>query len=411
MMSRLPRATSAVCLSILGVALLAAACSPDGGSPTVPPGSGGQGGATGGSPGSGGSLGSGGSSASGGSVGTGGSTATGGGVGSGGTVGLGGTTSSGGSQAAGGTTSNGGSQAAGGTTSSGGSQATGGTSAAGGTTTIGSGGRATGGGTGVGGQTGSGGMTGTTARGGATTTTGGSGGTGTGGTGTGGSTVAIDCAAAMPTSGGTTHCGSDRTGKAGSLSWELWSNANNGSDCITYYSVPAFSAKWSNNGDYLARMGIEWGGKSIASLGEVTAEFTYKKTGSGGGYSYIGVYGWARSPCVEYYIIEDSFNGMPVTPWNMQQKGSATIDGEVYKFFAGTSNGTGGSRCGTPFQQYWSIRQKGRQCGVMTITKHYEEWKKVGMNMDSILEAKVLVETGGGSGTVDFPIANVKSSN
>jgi hypothetical protein len=47
----------------------------------------------------------------------------------------------------------------------------------------------------------------------------------------------------------------------------------------------------------------------------------------------------------------------------------------------------------------------------MTITKHYEEWAKVGMKMDSILEAKILVETGGGSGSVDFPVANVKSSN
>ena len=163
----------------------------------------------------------------------------------------------------------------------------------------------------------------------------------------------------------------------------------------------------------MARVGIEWGGKSIASLGEITAEFTYKKSGNGGGYSYIGVYGWAKSPCVEYYIIEDSFNGMPFNHWNMQQKGSATIDGEVYKFFSGTTNGTGGSRCngGGSFQQYWSVRQKGRQCGVMTISKHYEEWAKVGMKMDSILEAKILVETGGGSGTVDFPIANVKSSN
>ena len=216
----------------------------------------------------------------------------------------------------------------------------------------------------------------------------------------------------MPTSGGTTHCGSYRTGKAGSLSWELWSNNYNSNACITYYTTPAFSAKWNNNGDYLARLGIEWGGKSIASLGEITAEFTYKKTGSGGGYSYIGVYGWATSPCVEYYIIDDSFNGMPFSPWNMQQKGSATIDGEVYKFFAGNTNGTGGSRCagGGSFQQYWSVRQKGRQCGVMTITKHFEEWKKAGMNMDNILEAKILVETGGGSGSVDFPIANVKSS-
>jgi hypothetical protein len=217
----------------------------------------------------------------------------------------------------------------------------------------------------------------------------------------------------MPTSGGTSHCGSYKTGKAGNLSWELWSNSYNSNACITYYSTPAFSAKWNNNSDYLARLGIEWGGKSIAQLGEITAEFAYKKTGSAGGYSYIGIYGWATSPCVEYYIIDDSFGGMPFNPWNMQAKGSATIDGEVYKFFAGNTNGTGGSRCagGGSFQQYWSVRQKGRQCGVMTITKHFEEWKKVGMNMDNILEAKILVETGGGQGTVEFPLANVKASN
>ena len=108
--------------------------------------------------------------------------------------------------------------------------------------------------------------------------------------------------------------------------------------------------------------------------------------------------------------IDDSFNGMPFRPWNMQERGSATIDGEVYKFFSGQSGGTGGSRCGTPFQQYWSVRESGRQCGVMSITRHFEEWRNAGMNMDNILEAKILVETGGGQGSVDFPIANVRSS-
>ena len=216
----------------------------------------------------------------------------------------------------------------------------------------------------------------------------------------------------MPTSGGTTHCGSYRTGKAGNLNWELWSNSFNSNACITYYSTPAFSAKWNNNGDFLARLGIEWGGKAISSLGEITAEFTFKKTGTGGGFSYIGVYGWATNPCVEYYIIDDSYGSMPFNPWNMQGKGSATIDGEVYKFFSGTTNGTGGSRCnsGGSFQQYWSVRQKARQCGVITVSKHFEEWKKVGMNMDNILEAKILIETGGGQGSADFPIANVKST-
>jgi len=231
--------------------------------------------------------------------------------------------------------------------------------------------------------------------------------------GAGGSAGAsLDCGAPMPTGNGTTHCGSDRTGRAGDLAWELWSNANNGNDCITYYDTPAFSARWNNNGDFLARLGIEWGGRPIAQLGEITAEFTYRKTGSSGEYSYIGVYGWATNPCVEYYIIDDSFNGMPFSPWGMQQKGSATIDGEVYRFFSGTTGGTGGSRCagGGGFTQYWSVRQRGRSCGVINVTKHFEAWRNVGMNMDNILEAKVLVETGGGQGTVEFPIANVRSS-
>ena len=294
--------------------------------------------------------------------------------------------------------------------------ATGGSSAVGGTTSIGP----TTGGSGAGGS-----MTGGSPRGG-TTATGGSatggnatGGTRTGGSATGGTTTGgttpdggstvLDCSAAMPTSGGTSHCGSYQTGKAGSLSFELWSNSYNSNACITTYTTPAFSAKWSNNSDYLARVGLEWGGKSIATLGTITADFTVKKSGDSGGYSYIGIYGWATSPCTEYYIIDDSMKAMPFSPWNMTQKGSATIDGEVYKFYSGSSGGTGGSRCSTPFTQNWSVRQKARSCGTITISQHFAEWKKVGMSLDNILEAKVLVEAGGGTGSVEFPVANVKA--
>ena len=301
----------------------------------------------------------------------------------------------------------------------GGTSAKGGTSSATPTTTIPTGGSSAAGGTSsikptTGGSGGS--NTGGTARGGTTATggrsptggaSGGSGGSATSGTTP--STGSVDCSAAMPTSGGTSHCGSYQKAKVGSLEFELWSNSYSGSACITTYSVPAFSAKWSNNSDYLARLGIGWGGTSIATLGTITADFTVKKTGSAGGYSYIGIYGWAKSPCTEYYIIDDSMNSMPFNPWNMTQKGSATIDGEVYKFYSGSSGGTGGSQCGTPFTQNWSVRQKARSCGTITISQHFAEWKKVGMSMDNILEAKVLVEAGGGTGSVDFPVANVKA--
>ena len=338
-----------------------------------------------------------------------------GGSSSGGTSGTGGAggasttpttiTATGGSSAVGGTTSigptTGGSGAGGSMT---GGSPRGGTTATGGSATGGSatGGNATGG-TRTGGSATGGTTTGGSATGG--TTTGGT----TGGTTPDGGSTPFDCSAAMPTSGGTSHCGSYQTGKAGSLSFELWSNSYNSNACITTYTTPAFSAKWSNNSDYLARVGLEWGGKSIATLGTITADFTVKKSGDSGGYSYIGIYGWATSPCTEYYIIDDSMKAMPFSPWNMTQKGSATIDGEVYKFYSGSSGGTGGSRCSTPFTQNWSVRQKARSCGTITISQHFAEWKKVGMSLDNILEAKVLVEAGGGTGSVEFPVANVKA--
>jgi hypothetical protein len=77
--------------------------------------------------------------------------------------------------------------------------------------------------------------------------------------------------------------------------------------------------------------------------------------------------------------------------------------------FSNNTNGTGGSRCSgvSSWQQFWSIRQKARQCGQISITQHFDAWKAAGMTLGNMLEAKILVETGGGSGSVDFPIANV----
>jgi hypothetical protein len=300
----------------------------------------------------------------------------------------------------------------GGSTATGGqSSDTGGTTATGGRSTGGTtatGGRGMGGRSYGGASTASGGRSlagggGSTASGGTTSGTGGS-------TGAGGGSGDVDCSAPMPT-GGTDHCGANTQGTAGGLSWSLWSNALNSGSCITTYNATAFSARWSNSGDFLARVGLEWGNgsKTYDQYGTIKAEFSYSKTGSGGGFSYIGIYGWSNNPCVEYYIVEDSFNNFPFNAYNATQKGTATIDGETYKLFQNTTNGTGGSRCSgvSSWSQFWSIRQKARQCGVVSITQHFDAWKAAGMNMGGLLEAKILVEVGGGTGSINFPVANV----
>ena len=274
--------------------------------------------------------------------------------------------------------------------------ATGGTSATGGLVGL----------TGTGGVTGSGGVNGTGGAKGGTTGTGGVTSTG-GSTGSGGSSGT--CTAGSLPSGGTMHTGNTQ-GTAAGLTWQLWANGSGGS--ITTFSTPAFSAAWNSSGDFLARTGLGWGsGKAVSSLGTVTAQFAETKSGGGGNYSYIGIYGWSVNPCIEFYIVDDSYNKMPVNPGNDTLEGTADIDGGTYNLYLRNTTGTGGNRCGssvTSWQQFYSIRQTARTCGTISISQHFAAWAATNkMTLGSVLEASVLVEVGGGTGSIAFPTANV----
>ena len=316
----------------------------------------------------------------------------------------------GGNAARGGSTGSGG--ATGGTVGTGGFMATGGVVGTGGTHTGGAGGaggaagaRATGGTFGTGGVAGGGGG----AKGGATGTGGSSTGGSTGTGGTGGAPT-VDCSATIP-SGGTVHQSSNAAGTAAGLDWTIWSNGSAGS--ITTYSVPAFSASWNNSGDYLARLGVQWNAtKTYDQYGTISAQFVEKKSGSGGNYSYIGIYGWSVSPCVEFYIVEVSYNQMPVNPGNTTNKGTVDIDGGTYIIYSRPTSGTGGSKCSgvSSWTQYYSVRKTARTCGTISISQHFAAWAAAGLTLGKMDQAQILVEVGGGSGSIDFPTANVTTT-
>ncbi|HTQ03058.1 MAG TPA: glycoside hydrolase family 11 protein [Polyangiaceae bacterium] len=332
--------------------------------------------------------------------GTGGTTGGAGGTtgGSSGTTGTGGTTggTSGGVGGAGGT---GGTFGTGGTSLGGAS--TGGSGAMGGAAT---GGRAAGG-RGAGGASSGGAATGgTTAM------------AGSSGTGAAGATSSLDCTnvPAMPTSGASTHT----SGQGGSdnLAWQIWSNAGSG-QLITYSGVPAFSASWNNSGNYLGRLGFEWGNKPqmYTAFGTITADFAEKLSGnSGNQWSYVGIYGWSNNPCIEWYIIDDSFSKMPVNPGNCTNMSNSplTVDGGTYTMCVRNTSGTGGDRCGgaASWNQYYSIRHDNRSCGTISVTEHFKAWAAAGNNLGNLLEVKVLLEVGGGQGTADFSVANVQKT-
>jgi len=322
---------------------------------------------------------------------------TGGTSGEGGSPGTGGT-ATGGNHATGGNNATGGFPGTGGAT--GGTPGTGGIKATGGT------GGGTGGGSGgaKGGASGNGGAKGGASGGGGTKATGGT--PGTGGTPSDGGSV-VDCNATLP-SGGTMHTGSTQ-GMAGSLSSSIWMNGSGGS--ITTYSTPAFSASWGpNSGDFLARIGLSWGnsGKAVSALGTVKADFAETKTGSAGGYSYVGIYGWSVNPCVEWYIVDDSYNSLPFNPGG-SMVGTVNLDGGMYNIIQRSTTGTGGNRCGnvTSWNQFYSVRTSKRSCGTISISDHFAAWAAKNLTLGSVLEASILIEAGGGTGSIQFQVANV----
>jgi endo-1,4-beta-xylanase len=391
-------------------------------------GAGGQGGesAGGGTVGSGGVSSTGGVSATGGVEATGGTKASGGTTskgGSGGAAGSGGSAGSGGAAGSGGSAGSGGAAGSGGSAGRGGSGGSGGAAGSGGTSNPGSGGK-TNPGTGGTSNPGSGGRTnpgtgGVTIPGtGGATNPGVGGRTGTGGTtggATGGSTGTLpvfDCNTPMPTSGGQSHSGNS-SGGSGNLAWQIWSNQGTGT-LTTFANTAAFTSGWNNSGNYLGRLGFEWGsgGKSYDQYGTITAQFTETKSGSSGGaWSYIGIYGWTNNPCIEWYIIDDSYSKMPINPGSCANMSNSplSIDDGKYTMCVRNTSGTGGDRCGGAgsWNQYYSIRQSNRTCGTISVTEHFKAWTAAGNKLGNMLEVKILLEVGGGQGSVDFPVANV----
>jgi len=206
---------------------------------------------------------------------------------------------------------------------------------------------------------------------------------------------------------GTQHCSSNLTGTVGSFGWSIWSSGSGG--CITPSgNTAAFKATWSNAGDFLARMGFQWNEtKTFDQYGTVSADYAYTKTGTAGGYSFIGIYGWSNNPLIEYYIVDDWFGTGSAPTGGGTLKGTFSVDSGTYKVYTHQQVNQPSIHGTTTFMQYFSIRQTARQCGHISLSEHWKEWKTLGMDLGKMYEAKLLIEAGGGSGSIDYSVGNM----
>lgn len=181
---------------------------------------------------------------------------------------------------------------------------------------------------------------------------------------------------------------------------EIWQADTPNSSTMTLYDQGGgFSTTWKcgpngSQGNFLARRGLFYdlgNTKHWQDYGGFTCDFDCDWSAGSSGNSRICIYGWTQNPLVEYYIIEDWKNWSPAQDGNAVYKGSEVIDGSTYDIYTCARNSytIEGNK---PFTQYISIRKDLRTSGTISISKHFETWESLGMEMGGLYEVAFNVE-------------------
>jgi hypothetical protein len=190
---------------------------------------------------------------------------------------------------------------------------------------------------------------------------------------------------------------SNETGSYDGYDYSLWMDDGGGSACMTLNSGGSFSCEWSNVGNMLARKGRRFDStRTHQEIGNISVNYgcDYQPSGN----SYLAVYGWTEDPLVEYYIV-DSWGSW--RPPGASSKGTVTVDGGTYEIYETTRTNQPSIHGTATFQQYWSVRTSKRTSGTISVSKHFQEWENMGMNMGNMYETAFVVEGYQSSGNAD----------
>jgi endo-1,4-beta-xylanase len=209
----------------------------------------------------------------------------------------------------------------------------------------------------------------------------------TGGAATGGASSVISnvCAEANKT------LSSNATGQHCGYTYEYWKDSGTGSLIL---KPDGYSVSWSNINNLLGRKGLRPGAKTNV----VTYEANYQPSGN----SYLCVYGWTKSPLIEYYIVDSWGDWRPPGGTTM---GTVTCDGGTYDIYRTQRVNQPSIEGNTTFYQYWSVRTEKRAKGTISVGCHFDAWTAKGLNLGSLYEVSMTVEGYQSSGTADVKMS------
>lgn len=190
-------------------------------------------------------------------------------------------------------------------------------------------------------------------------------------------TALIGVAAMCVTSVSAQTLTSNSTGTNNGFYYSFWKDSGDAS--FGLQAGGRYTSQWTNStNNWVGGKGWKPGGAKI-----VNYSGSFNVTSSDN--SYLALYGWTRSPLIEYYVIESYGSYNPASCSGGTDYGSFQSDGATYNV----------RRCqrvqqpsidGTQtFYQYFSVRTPkkgfGAISGTITVANHFNFWASKGLNL------------------------------
>ena len=192
-------------------------------------------------------------------------------------------------------------------------------------------------------------------------------------------------------------------GTEGEYGYELWKDR--GDTTFKLGEGGAFSCEWKNINNALFRRGQKFDcTKTYEELGNISVNYgvDYKPDGN----SYMCVYGWTRDTLIEFYIVDCWGTWRP--PGAPAALGSVVVDGAEYDIYKTTRYEQPSIDGTQTFDQFWSVRKQkptpvegSKLEGTISVSKHFDAWKKCGLELGKMYEIALTIEGYQSAGTAD----------
>jgi len=221
--------------------------------------------------------------------------------------------------------------------------------------------------------------------------------------------AAVFCAAALCATGASAQTlSSNSVGTHDGFYYSFWKDS--GSATMTLQSGGRYQSQWNNStNNWVGGKGWNPGNNSKV------INYTGYYGGSNSQNTYLALYGWTKSPLIEYYVIESYGSYNPSSCAGGTDYGSFQSDGATYNV----------RRCqrvnkpsiegdNSTFYQYFSVRSPkkafGNISGTITFANHANFWASKGLNLGNHDYMVLATEGYQSSGNSDISVSEGSSN-